>query len=206
MRHDNATKLSSIVNLATPSNAPLTIRFSIASTRIIQSEWRRSFPGGESKERGGTIVADASGRLSIQNLGGLHSTKKAFWPNYVLTDTGKFTIIGILHTHPYDKSEGSWNGVSISGGDFANLINGKHAIIVVRSGPRLFAFVRTAQSPATADFKTLNDQQNEINKKLQIEGKTFPQSTRISAEMIAPKYGLAYYQGSNGVLTRVSPH
>ena len=36
-------------------------------------------------------------------------------------------------------------------------------------------------------------------------GRTFQEASRIEAQVRAPLYALAYYQGSDSVVTRVSP-
>lgn len=99
MSDHGATKLSAIANLASPSNAPLMLRFSQANDHLFQKLRSQSFPGGHSRERGGTIVADANGVLSVQNIGGLGSTSRNFSPSYKLKDGNKFSVVGFFHTH-----------------------------------------------------------------------------------------------------------
>lgn len=156
-------------------------------------------------ERGGTVVADAQGRLSIQNTRGLLASKGEVNPDLTLKDPKKFSIVGVFHTHPYDRSEESYNGVSFSGGDLAYLILNRHTIMLVQSGPRLFALVRTARSPAYVNYTVLNYGENHFIQDIQRQGHSFQQASRIGMEEQAPVYGLAYYQGSHGVLTRVYP-
>ncbi len=199
------TRYSEIANLAFPANAPLTLRISNTLEQTTQALRRQSYPGGRSNERGGTIVTDAQGELSIQNIGGLKSTKGSFTPNLTVTDPKKFRIIGTFHTHPYDRTEHSYNGVSFSGADFAVMILDHLTISILRSGPRLFALINTAQAPATIDYDKIDNDQNAAIKQMIKQGRTFQQASRILAEQIAPTYGMAYYQGLNGVLTRVSP-
>jgi hypothetical protein len=190
--------------VASPKDAPSTIRFSSSVQQIFETQRQNSFPGGKSKEQGGTIVFDKkSGAVSIQNIGGNGSTSGSFSPNLTLKDSAKYGTLGIFHTHPYDKSEGSHTGVSLSGGDAAYLINNSHNVIVAQSGDRQFAFIRTAKTPASVDATALNDAQNNRIAELTTKGYTFPQASRIAAQETAVKYDLAYYQGSNGVLQRV---
>ncbi|SFS10078.1 hypothetical protein [Sphingomonas jatrophae] len=199
------TRLDEIEHLGSPPHAPRTIRFSAENVRLFQHLRMMSFPGGHAKERGGTIVADKEGRLSVQNVGGLGSTAGSFFPNLKVRDPAKFKAIGTFHTHPYDRSEGSMNGVSFSGGDIGHLLNNLLTISVVQSGPRLFVFLRTALSPTPIDYAAVNQVQNEAIAARHAGGRTFQQASRIEAQLIAPMYSLAYYQGSNGVVTRVSP-
>ena len=199
------TRLADIAHLGFPSNAPLTIRLSRANEALFQRERRLSFPGGRSKEHGGTIVADASGRLSVQNLGGLTSDSGSFSYNLIVRDGARFTVVGTFHTHPYDRTEGSYTGVSFSGPDIANFINRRLVISVVQSGPRLFALVSTARTPVSVDRATIAAAQESAMRERMGEGRTFQQASRVAAESIAPIFGLAYYQGIHGMLTRVSP-
>lgn len=199
------TRLSEIVHLGSPPQALRTVRFSEANTRLFQNLRMLSFPHGRAKEQGGTIVANREGQLSLQNLGGLGSTAGSFFPNLVAKDPAHFSVVGTFHTHPYDRTDGSVNGVSFSGADIAHLLNNLLTISVVQSGPRLFAFIRTALSPTPVDYVAANDAQNAAIQGRAGQGRTFQQSSRIEAQLIAPKYSLAYYQGSQGVLTRVYP-
>lgn len=203
--HAGPTRLSDIANLASPEAAPHTIRFSAANEHIFQSLRFASYPGGHSMERGGTIVADAQGQLSIQNTAGLKAKAGEVHPDLTLKEPKKFSVVGIFHTHPYDRSEEPYNGVSLSGGDLAYLIIYHHTIILAQSGPRLFALLRTARSPAHVDYNKLNNGENQFITHIRKLGHTFQQASRIAIEEQAPRYGVAYYQGSHGVLTRVYP-
>ena len=196
------TKASDIATATSPSNAPGKIQFSPEVQKVFETLRYRSFPGGKSKEQGGTIVADAKGNLSVQNLGGDGSTSGSFSPKLTLKDPSKFSVKGIFHTHPYDKSEGSYTGVSLSGGDAAYLINSGQNIIVAQSGEKQFAYVRTDKTPASVDAAKLNTDQNARIAELTGKGYTFPQASRTAAAETAKAYGLAYYEGIGGSLVR----
>lgn len=202
---EGPTRLAELTNIASPNAAPRTIRFSQANRMLFQHLRMSSYPAGHSKERGATIVADGQGRLFIQNVGGLGSTGGTFSPNLNASDPAHYSVVGTFHTHPYDQSEGSMTGVSFSGADIAHLINHHLAISVVQSGPRLFAFVRTARTPPQVDYNDLNDTVNNAVVLRAGGGRTFQQASRIEAQVRAPLYALAYYQGNDGVVTRVSP-
>jgi type VI secretion system secreted protein VgrG len=163
---------------------------------------RRSCPGGVSREQGGTIVADSKGRLSLQNMGGDGSTSGSFTPKLTLNDPAKYNVRGVFHTHPYDKSEGSYTGVSLSGGDAAYLINSGQSIIVAQSGAKQFAYVRTAKTPSAVDAAVLDKAQNDRIATLVGQGYSFPQASRQAAVETAKNYGLAYYEGRGGTLVR----
>ena len=128
--HRGDTLLDDVSNVSAPADAPRTIRFSAANTAIILAQRARSYPGGHAQEQGGTIFADEKGRFSIQNIGGLAREAGSFLPNLLAQQPSKFTLVGVLHTHPYDRTEGSFNGVSFSGGDIAyQLINKLKTIV-----------------------------------------------------------------------------
>ncbi|QYE33003.1 hypothetical protein KZX46_02365 (plasmid) [Polymorphobacter sp. PAMC 29334] len=202
--HIGPTVLADIANLAAPGEAPRTIRFSAVNNRIFQVQRAASYPGGHAKEQG-AIFADASGHLSVQNIGGLASTAGSFSPDLFAKDSAKFTLVGALHTHPYDRTEGSMNGVSFSGGDIAYQIIEQLILMIVQSGPRVFALLLTAETPRTVDYNKLNDNQNARIQSGISKSRTFQQSSRVEAQIVASNYHMAYYQGMDGVLTRVSP-
>ena len=199
------TRLSEIDHIGVPAAAPRTIRLSCDNRRLFEAQRRASYPGGRGKEQGGTIIADANGFPSVEHIGGLGSTGGTFSPNLTSSDAARFRVVGTFHTHPYDRSEGSFTGVSFSGADIANLMNCRLVISIVQSGPRLFALVRTMQSSAWVDYENLNRMQSAAVLRDARQGRTFQQASRIEAEVVAPRYKLAYYQGVHGVMDRVSP-
>lgn len=149
------TMLSDIQDLDRPSQAPQTLRLPPAMVGIMKSQWRASFPGGHQHEQGGTIVADRAGMLSIQNVGGergvLKNQSHLFLPDIKLRDPAHYKVIGLFHTHPYDKESGWATGVSFSGGDMGTLILASILLSVVQSGSQVFAFVKTKLTPAYVD-------------------------------------------------------
>lgn len=196
------TRLADLTGIATPASAPGTLRFSSLMISQFQQLRMASFPGGESMERGGTIVADTDGHLHLQNLGGLGSTTDSFDPNVTIRDPAKYSLVGVFHTHPYGRSEGSMTGVSFSGGDFAYISQTGQLLAVTQSGPRLFAMVRTGATPSNIPETRHEDQENEMAVR-QATGTTFQQASRIEAQQTAHQFGIAYYQGRAGVVTRV---
>ena len=195
------TKLADISGIASPRQAPGTLRFSARLTSTFEQLRRASFPGGRSKEQGGTIVADRAGNLHLQNLGGISSTAGTIEWDFTIRDPAAFSLVGVFHTHPYDRTEGSMTGVSFSGQDFYALSADGYLLSVMQSGPRLFAILRTAAAtpvPATRDA----DQTREIFERVDA-GRTLQQASRIEAQQTAAQFGLAYYQGGRGVVTRV---
>lgn len=203
--HAGPTRMADLADLASPAEAPRTIRFSKTNTQVFETQRRLSFPGGISQEHGGAIVADRQGALGLQNIGGSGGSSEAFVHNLNLKNPESFSVAGSFHTHPYGRTEGQYTGVSFSGADVAVLINQRLTISVVQSGPRTFALVRTSQSPNAVDYNQLRVALKRETDQLEQQGRTFQQASRIVAERAASRYGLAYYQGSKGILTRVYP-
>lgn len=188
---------------ATPVDAPQTINFSRALQTQFTGQWDGSFPGGNAKEQGGTLVFDReSGRIDLINIGGLGSTPGTFTPDYAIPDPSKTSLLGVFHTHPYDSGH---TGISFSGADVAVMINEGHNIIMAQSGDRQFVMMRTAQTPANVDYTALNASQNTRIAELMGEGKSFADAASQAASEVATRYHLAYYEGTNGNLSRINP-
>jgi type VI secretion system secreted protein VgrG len=212
--------------VTTPKNcqdAPKAIKIPDDLQKQFDQQWKDSFPGGKSQEHGGTMVRStkpapgagcdpAAGAtkscpkapdISMVNAGnGLSPSSGSFNPNRnVPADT---TIVGVFHTHPYDASEGGDTDVSLSGGDAAYMINKGDPAIIAQSGDGQFMYLRTQETPANVDFTKLNDDQNARVSELVKGGKSFSEASQIAAKETAQKYKLAYYEGKNGTLRRVS--
>lgn len=187
---------------ATPADAPKEVNLSSMQGTFNQL-WGSSFPNGKSQEFGGTIVNDIkSCEYSILNTGGGNSG--SFSPNLNVPN-GK-EVMGVFHTHPYDKTEGLHTGVSLSGGDAGYFINKQQAVIIAQSGTDQFMYMRTAQTPSQVDYNVLNNaQNNRISELMTNAGKSFSEASKQAAAETATNHGLAYYEGSNGKLTRVTP-
>ena len=196
----NAEDISGVASIGT---APSQIRLPSSLERVIVAEWRKSNPGNTSLEHGGTIVSDASGNLSAQNLGGLGSTSGTFTIDTTIRDSSRYTLVGSFHTHPYGRN--SYSGVSFSAGDIGNLVNATNQTLkIVKSGNREFALVRTSTTLNSVNVAQLTAQYNALVSELVGNGRTFQQATRIAAQEAATSVGLAYYQGSNGILNRAN--
>jgi type VI secretion system secreted protein VgrG len=190
----------------TPANAPSQIRFSPDVQKVFDAQWNASFPGGKSLEQGATLTFEKkTNTVGVQNVGGLGSTSGSFSPDTTLKDPKKDALLGVFHTHPYDKTEGGHTGVSLSGGDAAYMINGKQNVIVAQSGTQQFMFMRTAKTPASVDFAKVDAANNKRIGDLMAKGDDFATASRTAARETAVKYNLAYYEGANGVLNRISP-
>ncbi|AZS49445.1 type VI secretion system tip protein VgrG [Entomomonas moraniae] len=186
---------------ATVADAPKEVNLSSMQGAFDQL-WGNSFPGGKSQEFGGTFVKDTTtGEYSIINTKG--GTTGSFAPD-LNVPTGK-EVAGIFHTHPYDATEGGYTGVSLSGGDAGYLINQKHSIMVAQSGTDQFMYMRTAATPTSIDAIKLNNDQNTRMGELIATGKSFSEASKQAAQETAKMQGLAYYEGSGGKFTLVSP-
>lgn len=190
----------------TPKNcldSPKTITLPPALDKQFDERWTNSFPGGKSQEEGGTLVRDKDGNLKLINTNPSGRNSASF-PVDRNIPTG-YTMVGVFHTHPYDASEGGDTGVSLSGGDAAYMINKGDPLIIAQSGDEQFMYLRTEETPASVDFTKLNDEQNQrVTDLMTNDGKSFSEASQIAAKETAQKYGLAYYEGKDGVFTRVS--
>lgn len=188
---------------ATPADAPQTINFSRALQGSFDQQWANSFPGGSAREQGGTLVFDkATGTIDMINIGGNGSTAGTFTPDYTIPDPSKTELLGVFHTHPYDSGD---TGISFSGADVAVMINENHPIIMAQSGDRQFVMMQTDQTPANIDYTAVNNAQNARITQLVGEGKSFADAASQASSELATKYNLAYYEGSNGQLSRINP-
>lgn len=191
--------------LALPSTPPANCPAAPAQVKLpanvnssMQTSFTNSFPGGKSQERGGTLVRDAGGNVKVihESTG----TTGTFSPNRT-AGPGE-TIIGTYHTHPYDASEGGHKGVSFSGADIYYASHYKEPIYV-DAGDRQFMIMPTQATPAM-DPAVVNAEWEAERQKAVAAGKSFPESSREASNAIAKKYNMAYYEGSNGTLNRVS--
>jgi hypothetical protein len=201
------TNAADIEGIATPADAPPTIIIAPEMQRVFDEQWSNShLPDGSVLEQGGTLVRNKeTGEISIVNIGGQGSTNGSFFPELTLDDPSKYDVLGVFHTHPYTEAEGGYENVSLSGGDAAYMINSGQSIVIAQSGEGQYAYVRTADTPANVDANALFDAQTDRMFELMDGGMDFAAASRQAALETAEAYGLAYYEGSNGTFTRVSP-
>jgi hypothetical protein len=134
-----------------------------------------------------------------------------FMPNY--GDVGKDqTLVGIGHTHPYDKSEGGHTDVSFSGGDISSIVYEKkiQPLNIVQSGEAVFVLARTAEFEEL--LKGLDaDGRRELAQKIEktwsdvytsTKGK-IPARAEAATRATCKAFHLVYYRGKNGSLTKV---
>ncbi|MET3496452.1 type VI secretion system Vgr family protein [Variovorax boronicumulans] len=184
---------------ASPGMAPAQVNFTEFNNDFAQ-QWNNSFPNGKAQEQASTLVSDKKGNVGLVNR--VSGATGHAVPNLSVADDQQ--VLGPFHSHPLQN----YTGVSLSGGDAGYLINNQHNVILAQSGADQFMYMRTAQTPAYVDSTLLNKAQNARIAQLMKEGTgtmSFPTATRVAARETAEKMNLAYYQGSGGVLNRVSP-
>jgi hypothetical protein len=160
----------------------------------MQNSYKNSFPEGKSQEHGGTLVKDKQGRIKVVNESA--GTSGTFTPNRSVDADD--IIFGTYHTHPYDKSEGGYKGVSFSGGDIAYANHYKEQIYV-DAGSKQFMVMPTNKTP-NVDAATLNNEWNSEFQKMLADGNDLPEASAIATKKVTKKYGMAYYEGKNGTL------
>lgn len=196
-----ATTGPGLATPATAADAPATINFPSTVQGQFDQQWSNSFPGGSALEQGGTLVFDRkTGQIEMVNVGGLASTPGSFTPDYSIPADKQ--LVGVFHTHPYDSGA---TGVSFSGADVAVMINEDHNIIMAQSGDRQFVMMRTGETPANVNYTQLNNDQNARIQELVDGGMDFDAASSQAASELATELNLAYYEGTNGNLTRINP-
>jgi hypothetical protein len=188
-----------------PQYAPERIDLS-ALQRDFDAQWSNSFPGGRSLEQGGTLVSNNLGNVSMIHPGGVPGESKRDSFRADLSTDPDQKLLGVFHTHPYDSTEGGHTGVSMTGGDAASLIN-NHAwnVIIAQSGNEQFMYLRTGITRNYVDGKAVKDLRDQRVRQLMEQGLSLSYASKIAAKETAQTYGLAYYEGTNGVFTRVYP-
>lgn len=190
---------------ANPAAAPLVITVPAALNTTFQRLWSESLPGGVAHERGGTLARDkTTGEVTLVNEGGHGSTTGTFSPKLTV-DATKYEMVGAFHTHPYAAAEGGMRNVAFSGGDIVGMINDGTKVEVVQSGDTQFMLVRTGETPASVDGVKMNTEWEARFRELQRDGKSYEEASRIAAREYAAANKIAYYEGSGGTFTRVSP-
>lgn len=193
------------------SDAPKTVEVPKVLNDGLADAWKDSFPKGRSQEQGGMLVQKSDGTLEFRR--GAAGDSGSFSPNYGDLKDGE-TLIGLVHTHPYDATEGGHTNVSFSGADIANLVSRRDPIKMVQSGDGQFMVMRTQEFDARvnklddAGKQQLYDDMKADYRKVfnqDADKFTFAERNDRAAESVAKKYDLAYYTGKNGSLQRKTP-
>lgn len=183
---------------ATCADAPASVALPPGVNSAMQQSYGNSFPGGHSQERGATLVQDSSGTVSVVNEGA--GNTGTFSPNRSVPAGQR--IIGIYHTHPYDATEGGHTGVSFSSADINYAIRHQEAMLV-DAGTAQYMIMPTAETP-TGNSAAVDADWMSAFQAAQANGRSFPEASRDASLAVACKYKMAYYEGANGTLARVS--
>jgi hypothetical protein len=181
----------------TCKDAPVRVALPRNVNRSMKNSYKNSFPGGTSQERTGTLIRDRNGRIKVVNE--KSGTSGSCYPNRSV-GAGQ-TVIGTYHTHPYDASEGGHKGVSFSGSDIAFAKDYKEPILVA-AGTKQFMIVPTKRTRGTSE-KISAEWEKEFQKRLK-KGQSIQRASAGATMRVARKHDMAYYEGSNGTLKRVS--
>ena len=184
--------------------APRNISLPVELADELRNLWQSTvdmLPRHGEREFSAVLVKDAHNHIRLRNGrmgGGTYSP-----PDRTLPETG-FVIIGAAHTHPKTTD------VGFSGGDIAYIIRNQDLVSLLICGEEQFMLLRTGQS---TNHPLHEDKMQEENLKmidaLKLQGRSRAGAVRQSSHAMAAKFGLAYYEGKNGLLTRidlVKPH
>ncbi|MDG3441728.1 hypothetical protein [Nitrospirillum amazonense] len=208
---------------ATPAAAPKDFTFAQSFNDGVHAYWQESLapllaahgakpPGGRKEwvvEEGATVVARKDdGILEFQNEGGLPRGKDVldwkFRPDLNLKEPDKYILLGTAHTHPYDSGA---TGASFSGNDVNYLMSEPINFSFLQSGESQFLLLKTKQTPKLFNhYDVINDQDKRIHQLRQDNPSlSMARASSIANVEAAREYHLAYYEGSNGKLSRVYP-
>jgi hypothetical protein len=192
----------------TPEDAPDCINLKCINGDM-QKSWSQSLPNGKAQEHGGTLVADADGNISMINKGA--GEEGAFLPDTENIPEGQ-TLLGTFHTHPYGRENILTKGATTpqSGGDFAWLLdqdNPTEQLGIVQSNSKQFMLLKT-QQVTTRDvgyYQSWQDGADALNNLQMSKGVGFSAASRQTTINYAEKYGFAFYEGEDGIFTKVKP-
>ena len=115
----SGTSLARKPDKAEPKKCPQSHTFPDDIYAAMEDAWKKSGHGGDTvAEQGGRVVTDKDGKRVIRKSSGTGGA--ITFPNEQAGDTS----LGIYHSHPYSKGEGSELGVPFSGFDVKTLITG----------------------------------------------------------------------------------
>ena len=207
-RAEGATFAPELTGVTSPADAPPSVTFTSGTQALFDRQWDRSLPDGYPDEQGGVLVYDPdTGVVRLTNTQEAYSFGAdggSFTPDRYVGDPDETATLGVFHTHPYSEAEGGYTGVSFSGGDFAAMLAEGDTMAVVQSGDRQFMLLRTAETPEGLDPAMVQDRIDNRFEALLERGHSFDEASRLAAQFGAREYGMAYYEGSGGTLTRVA--
>lgn len=190
------------------SDAPDKITLPPDLVKGMGEAWGDSFPGGKSQEQGGIYVENADGSYEWKR--GKAGTSGTFSPNWGDKDSTE-TMRAVMHTHPYDKTEGGMEDVTFSGGDFSSLIyQDSPQLDLLQSGKSQYGLMQSKEfrdQVAGLDDKGKakmgQDMESLYDSTFKKHKGTFQEKCEAASKAVAGKYKIAYYKGKEGELSRV---
>ena len=190
--------------------APRRIGLPLALTQGLQAAWQRSYPGGQPVEQGGNLVQNQDGSFAFRP--GKAGTAGDYTPD--ILDVGKGQrLVGVGHTHGYEKEHGSPTNVSLSGEDLAHLLFNGQPFVAVQSNESRFIVARTAELNKKLD--SLNyEQVQELSQRVQATwnsvfdlGKgSVAERADAATQATCSAFHMVYYRGKGSILKRVDSH
>ncbi|MFO0579215.1 MAG: hypothetical protein U1A78_34880 [Polyangia bacterium] len=190
--------------------APRRIGLPVALTQGLQAAWQRSYPGGQPVEQGGNLVQNPDGSFAFRP--GEAGTAGDYTPN--ILDVGKGQrLVGVGHTHGYEREPGSPTNVSLSGEDLAHLLFNGQPFVAVQSNESRFIVARTAELNKKLD--SLNyEQVQELSQRVKATWNSVYDSTKGSVaeradaatQATCSAFHMVYYRGKGSILKRVDSH
>lgn len=192
------------------ADMPDTLNLSDSVDKGMNEAWAGSLPGGNSQEQGGLLVRDADGNVVFKK--GSAGDSGSFDPNYGDVAAGE-SLVGVGHTHPYGKNDGSLDGatgVTFSSADLSRLALVDDRMALVQSGDSRFAATRSKEFDAMLKGKTeeerwaLSAEMDQLWQDTFDAGTgTFQENCDAAVRAVANKYKLGYYTGKGKDLSRV---
>lgn len=173
---------------AAPKPCPATHTIADDVYTAIGTAWGKSGHGEDTvTEHGARIVTDKDGKRVIRTGSGGGGSISL--PDEAAGDT----TLGTFHTHPYSKSEGSHLGVSLSGGDIKNFIDGSQGKVkYIGAGSCIFA-LDTIDMAARDTCKT-TDVEKRWNDAFGAATGSMPQKVQVAVKAAISGCGLCHYK------------
>jgi hypothetical protein len=176
---------------ASPAAAPQVITL----TPELGQQLQQLAGSGADVQCGGWLVRDSSGSLRLVPQDG-GAIPFCYRPGPRPEPAA--AVVGLFHTHPEP------GGFGFSAGDLRAVINQGSTLEVLGSGGELFLVLRTGQTPAQVAESQVTDAYETALRRFLGAGQTPAEATRRAAAECAARWGLAYYEGKAGRLTKVA--
>jgi Domain of unknown function (DUF4157) len=154
----------------------------------IGKAWKKSGHGGRKvAEQGGIVVTDDKGKRKIRTGSGESGS--------ITFPKGKpgEVIEGSFHTHPYSKDENSELGVSFSGTDVQNSINGRLGSVQYIGAGTCYFILNTLDTASRDDCKT-KDIKKRWDDSFAAATGTLAERAETAVKVAITDCGLCYYK------------